>query len=260
MASVLFIRHGQSEGNMNELMYSQKGDRTISLTDTGWRQAVAAGRFLQGYLMGMGTTKWPEVYVSSYLRTKQTLSGVLHGAKGFLLPLEGPVVREEPRLIEKFFGATLRLAKGGNLGRKLAPVEWRIASQFWQMAHDIFKKDKFATRNMLGDSRKDTYEAVCDFIEGPLADALAAGQDDIIVVSHGAVGQEFIRKMLNLPMDAPIPDINNCDILEFTGEPGNWDMRKIYDGPSMRPPAAPFIVGLKPFALADLPPVPDEFA
>lgn len=270
MARILFVRHGQSEGNVNETLYSQKGDQAIGLTDKGWQQAVAAGRFLQGYFLGEQVQKaapgqpvqaktWPLVYVSSYLRTRQTLSGVIHGLRQGDLgpydmqPAQGPVIREEPRLIEKFFGATLRLSRG------IGPLEWKTASQLWQTSQAVFKKDKFAARNMLGDSRKDTYEAVCDFIEGPLDTALAAGHDDIIIVSHGAVGQEFIRKMLALPMDAPIPDLGNCDVMEFTGSPGNWAMRRLYNGPAMRPCGDPFIGNLKPLTLADLPPVPEAF-
>jgi broad specificity phosphatase PhoE len=253
MVRILFIRHGQSQGNVDEAQYTIIGDHKIGITDTGWRQAVAAGRFLQGYMMGSGIKNWPLMFVSSYRRTKETLSGVVHGMKGYLTPLEGPDVREEPRLIEKFFGATLRLSKG------IGPVEWKTASQFWQMAHDIFRKDKFTTRNMLGDSRKDTFEAVCAFIEGPMAKAIADGEAEIVIVSHGAVGQEFIRKMMNLPMDADIPDLGNCDILEFEGEPGNWTMRKLYDGPAMRPSGDLFVGHIKPLTLSDLPPVPEAF-
>ncbi|MCD8520321.1 MAG: histidine phosphatase family protein [Alphaproteobacteria bacterium] len=271
MARILFIRHGQSEGNVDIDRYAKMGDYAVGLTDTGWRQAVAAGRFLQGYFFGeevqkatdMGRVRqarmWPLVYVSSYIRTKQTLSGVIHGLTSTdlgddnLQPATGPRVIEEPRLIEKFFGATLRLNKA------LKPLDWRIAGQLWQMAQEVFHKDKFTTRNMLGDSRKDVYEAVCDFIDGPMDKALAAGEEEIIIVSHGAVGQEFIRKMMNLPLDATIPDLGNCDILEFTGAPGNWQMRKLYDGPAMRPSGDSLIGHLKPFTLADLPPVPEAF-
>ena len=249
---VLIMRHGQSEGNVDSNAYIEKGDHKISLTDTGWKQAIAGGKFLEKYYEVNGHSHWPYVFLSAYQRTQETLSGVVHGMRESGLEGE-PRIQLDPRLIERFSGATQLIEKGGWLGRK-------ISKKFNKMAKHLYNKDPFVTRNLLGDSNKDIHLNVQSFRDGALRRAVEDGNKDMLIVCHGGVYREFVRAFGDLPMNAKLPTPGNCDILEATlydGEEG-WRVKQIYDGVNMKEVDISLTDGHHPYSFADLPQVPDH--
>lgn len=44
---LILIRHGQSEGNIDHSVYASVPDSRLHLTDLGWRQARAAGKYMR---------------------------------------------------------------------------------------------------------------------------------------------------------------------------------------------------------------------
>ena len=80
---VILIRHGQSEGNVNEEIYATKPDPDLLLTDMGWRQARLVGTALRGGC-GPEFTGIPlgeetvHFIVSPYARTVETFHGILN--------------------------------------------------------------------------------------------------------------------------------------------------------------------------------------
>ena len=103
--SIILIRHGESLGNVDERSYGVTADWQIPLTPRGRRQARAAGREINHILTTGcgGTLEHPGnvfFYVSPYLRTRQTLRGIL-----MEVDRERVVgIREEPRISEQQFG------------------------------------------------------------------------------------------------------------------------------------------------------------
>lgn len=250
---VLIVRHGQSEGNVDHRQYIEKGDSKVSLTDLGWQQAIAAGNFLEKYYEQDGTAHWPYVFLSAYQRTKETLSGIVHGMRQS--GLQGsPTIHLDPRLVERFSGATQLLHSANS------PIDWRIANAFGKVAEGLYRKDDFVTRNMFGDSSKDIYMAVQSFMDGTMRRVDASGEDDMLIVAHGIVYREFVRAMGDLPMTAKLPTPGNCDILEATKNWGDegWRVRQIYDGEAMKAVNVPLLDGHHPYSFDDLPPVPDH--
>src|SRR5690606_25885031 len=96
------IRHGHSQGNENGDNYGRLGDPNIQLTDRGWKQAIAAGKFLERYFKEyrLAGEKPPYLWMSPYERSRETASGIMHGAPTlFTAP-----PRVEESLIEQDFG------------------------------------------------------------------------------------------------------------------------------------------------------------
>lgn len=248
---LLLIRHGQSVGNVDYKKYVELGDCNVGLTDTGWEQAINAGEFLHSHFIKNDINEWPRIYVSSYLRPKQTLSGVLHGLDG---TFDGePNLHEDARLIEHFFGAATRLEHPEGI------MDWRVAADLKRLGSHVYAKDKFMTRNLLGESRMDTYSRIRSFAEGTLTmRAHDFGEDIAVVVAHGAVIREFMRFYGDLTADAQLDVCNNCDVIEIIGEPGNCTITKVYDGAAMEPRSELYVDHLKPFGLDDLPEIPDH--
>ncbi|CAN1778223.1 Phosphoglycerate mutase-like protein AT74 [Linum perenne] len=100
---IILVRHGQSEGNVDENAYTRVADPKIELTQKGKAQAEECGRRIRELIEKNGAAEedWKVYfYVSPYKRTRQTLQ---HLGKAFE---RGRIsgVREEPRLREQDFG------------------------------------------------------------------------------------------------------------------------------------------------------------
>jgi broad specificity phosphatase PhoE len=248
---ILLVRHGESEGNANPLLYVQKGDSNVGLTEKGWLQAFRNGQFLGKHYRETGTKKWPSVRISSYLRPKQTFSGMLAGMEGTFD--HEPRLREDPRLIEKFFGAASLL----EFPHKDADLV-TIATLKLLTEH-TYKGDPFAAKNFLGESTKETVITIKNYMDGTLARDIESGENDFLFVAHGAVIQAFIMNWAHVQMrdKNKIGNPGNCDIIEISGTRKNWKITRIYDGEKFEPANRNIMENIKPFSYADLPPVPD---
>ena len=72
---VVLIRHGQSEGNVEESLYATTPDNAMKLTALGWDEAKMAGRELKGNVLGKDESV--HFIVSPYVRTVETFHGIL---------------------------------------------------------------------------------------------------------------------------------------------------------------------------------------
>ena len=94
---IILIRHGESEGNVDESAYVNTADWQICLTDKGKRQAQEAGAKLKNLLSEDDSIFF---YVSPYKRTLQTLAEIQE-----YFPKDRVWgIREEPRIAEQQFG------------------------------------------------------------------------------------------------------------------------------------------------------------
>jgi broad specificity phosphatase PhoE len=101
---IILVRHGQSEGNIDESAYTRIPDSKIALTEVGWKQAVQCGKKIRHVIESDHEENWQVYfYVSPYRRTLQTLRGI--GMAFERDRIAG--VREEPRLREQDFGGYL---------------------------------------------------------------------------------------------------------------------------------------------------------
>lgn len=243
---ILLQRHGESEANLDERFYITEGDQNISLTPTGWMQGINGGKFLRT-IYG---DKWPLIYCSFYLRTKQMLAATLHGIGNSISGK--PVIYEEPRLIERYLGARniIEYPEGY--------IDEELATIFKKIANLTLRNDPYVARNFLGESDKEHWLALKNFIDGTFARDVQEGQNDFLIVAHGATITTFVMIWAHIPMThrRELPRIENGDIIEINGGKKQWTYRKIFDGPSGEPVDIDILNGIKPFNINDLPPVP----
>jgi hypothetical protein len=111
---IILVRHGQSEGNIDESAYTRIPDSKIALTEVGWKQAVQCGKKIRHVIESDHEENWQVYfYVSPYRRTLQTLRGI--GMAFERHRIAG--VREEPRLREQDFGGYLPWPQGPQADR-----------------------------------------------------------------------------------------------------------------------------------------------
>lgn len=92
---IILVRHGQSEGNVDDTVYSSVPDSQIALTERGFAQAVVAGLQIR-QLVGNESVR---CFYSPYLRAQQTMLAILQAFDSQTVQISS-----EPRLREQDFG------------------------------------------------------------------------------------------------------------------------------------------------------------
>ena len=181
MTDLYFIRHGQSEANVDSAVYYDKPDEEIELTELGRQQALEAGQTLAETL---GDS--PEIYFSPFRRAYDTANII---AKQF----KWATLEESDLLRERTWGYLREIVDGGH----------KTESHF-----------KFFYRPFGGESFCDAYSRAVEFLNA-LKNQNKSGP--IIVVSHN----EWIRVALLYTNKISLSDFNsqrrrigNCEIIK----------------------------------------------
>lgn len=222
---IILIRHGYSMGNDNADNYQKFGDSEIELHDKGWKQAINAGAFLKKYLTdNPGTSNGkPRIWSSPYVRTQQTTSGIIHGAKGHFNDCS---IRETPLLVEQSFGIFSHL-HDRLMQKEKMPAEAEFHSRG-------LGQSRFMTQKPMGDSPFDIYKNV-DLFLGTLHRDAQNNVQDIICVSHGVTTRVFPIRFMHLSMRSleHFKNPNNCDVMILERDDnGKFSFIKVYDGES----------------------------
>jgi broad specificity phosphatase PhoE len=171
---VIFVRHGQSEGNVNKHILDEKPDYALELTPLGWRQAEERGKQLR-QLLGKETVRW---YISSCWRTRQTFIGL---RKAFPLPYK---VYEDPRLREQEWG---NLRKGTDYNEM-------------EEARDSYGHFYYRLRD--GESCADVYDRFGAFLNTLYRDFEKPNSPkNVIIVTHGMTMRVAIARWLHYTVE-----------------------------------------------------------
>lgn len=229
---IVLVRHGESEGNVDEAAYADKGDPNVGLTNTGWGQADRAGKFLTDFYKNdkvSGKRPWPTIWVSSYQRPKETLAGIMNSLDHDLFTGD-PQIREDVRLIELNYGILPHVrAEHSSLKKGIR----KIFGETSMIGH---KQAPFQSPPAYGEAPMDQYNRLDSFVNTVKKEAEEDGKDDLLVVCHGHTIRNFLMKWFDLPLDAweklrKDVHIGNCDALVIEKDANNeWCVRTIYDG------------------------------
>jgi len=163
---IILVRHGESEGNLDDTVYERVPDHRISLTPKGFEQARQTGAVIREVLDG----ETADVYVSPYLRTRQTLEALA-------LPVAERDVRLEPRLREQ---------------------DWANFQNPADIAEQKEQRDRyghFFYRFREGESGSDVYDRVSTFLESMHRNfETPAAPRNVVVVTHGLTMRLFCMR------------------------------------------------------------------
>ncbi|MCW2875436.1 phosphoglycerate mutase family protein [Actinacidiphila oryziradicis] len=193
---IVLIRHGESQGNVDDAIYERVPDHALALTATGQRQVREAGEQIRE-LFG---NERVQAFVSPYRRTHQTFHGLG-------LDPDRTRAKEEPRLREQDWGN-------------------------YQDAEDVQRQRKardayghFFYRFAQGESGADVYDRVGAFLE-TLYRAFDAPDfpPNVLLVTHGLTMRLFCMRWFHWTVDE----------FECLSNPGNAETRMLLIGPSGR--------------------------
>jgi len=169
---IIFVRHGESLGNVEETAYQDIPDWKIPLTERGIAQAKSAGDIIRQVTVGEKIV----MYYSPYQRTTTTMEHVAEAIPfGDLL-----IIQEEPRIREQDFGNF----QANNM------VKFKL---------DRSRFGRFFYRFPNGESGADVYDRVSSFLESMYRTMMRIRlphkqEYSIVIVSHGLTIRLFLMR------------------------------------------------------------------
>ncbi|XP_019170005.1 PREDICTED: phosphoglycerate mutase-like protein AT74H [Ipomoea nil] len=179
---IILVRHGQSQGNVDESVYTRVADPKVGITEQGVAEAEECGRRIREMIEKDEAEDWKVYfYVSPYRRGLETLRNL---AKAFERSrIAG--VREEPRLREQDFG--------NFQDREQMKIEKAVRERY----------GRFFYRFPNGESAADVYDRITGFRE-TLRNDIDIGRFEppgeqspnmnLIMVSHGLTLRVFLMR------------------------------------------------------------------
>lgn len=171
---IILVRHGESEGNVDKNIYSEKPDYSVRLTPKGRLQANQAGVQLKQVTRGEPIF----FYVSSYHRTRETFQELIK-------PLEETMLhyREDPRLREQEWQGKLRKADS---------VQEREREKF---GHFYYRFEG-------GESCADVYDRQSDFMDTLFRDfEKPEFPRNCAIIGHGMQIRVFLMRWFHLTVE-----------------------------------------------------------
>ncbi|KAJ9555132.1 hypothetical protein OSB04_009746 [Centaurea solstitialis] len=212
---IILVRHGQSEGNVDEGAYTRVADPRIRLTEKGGREAEQCGLRIREMIEKDGADDWKVYfYVSPYQRTIETLRGL--GTAFQRSRIAG--VREEPRLREQDFG--------NFQDQEQMKIQKAVRVQY----------GRFFYRFPNGESAADVYDRITGFRETLRTDIdigrfQPPGEQspnmNLVIVSHGLTLRVFLMRWYKWTVEQ-FERLNNMAngnmIVMQTGQGGRYSL------------------------------------
>ena len=185
---IILVRHGESQGNVDNTIYDRIPDYALELTAKGNEQALQAGENLKQIIKDESVC----FYISPMWRTRSTFEQIVKG-----MQIANPTFNEEPRIREQ---------------------EWGHLRSATETAAIIKARDAYGTfyfRIPDGESAADVYDRVSDFFGSLHRDFEKEDfAENVIVVSHGLTIRLFLMKWFHWTVEQfeLLANPRNCEI------------------------------------------------
>lgn len=209
---LIFIRHGQSEANVDRDLTKMVPDHDLHLTDAGRGQALEAGKRLHT-IVGDGTVKY---LISPYVRTCETANGILWGLNDKRPP---EAARKNMR-----YDVRIREIEYGNYDREDMQDLHAEKSTF----------GAFYYRFPEGESPADCYDRASIFLETLYRMWEDNSYENYVVVSHGLMILVMVMRLLRVPVEEfeNLASLDNCEfvVLERHGQDPKFHIAYTWKG------------------------------
>lgn len=177
---LILVRHGESEGNVDQNIYQSVADGLLHLTEEGWKQARCAGRELKK-LIGDEPVKF---MVSPYVRTRETFNAIVESFGG----ADTVEWYEDPRIREQDFGNFQNVEDV----QRAKQERQNFGAFFYRMPH--------------GESPSDVYDRLSSFFETmyrswDTTPSEVMGNLNYVVVCHGITIAVFLMRLFKYSVD-----------------------------------------------------------
>lgn len=190
---LIFIRHGESEANVDRTLTATVPDHMLHLTSNGREQALDAGRRLKE-LIGDEPTKF---LVSPYVRTRETFNGIKQS-----WPDRHLTHKTDVRLREQEFGNY-------------------DSPDIKKLHKEKTKYGKFYYRFPDGESPADCYDRASAFFESMYRSWEDNTHTNQVIVGHGMMILSLIMRLMRFSIEEweNMDSLQNCEFVVLSHPP-----------------------------------------
>ena len=200
---ILLVRHGESLGNVDPRVHLTTADHAVPLSERGAKQAHRAGEVIAAHCAESFGDSRPHVrlWVSPYLRTRQTADGVAQAAEPWITDRVEHIL-----LCEQQFG----LFDG--VPDEELPERFPREHAYYNMQCSF--GGKFWARMPQGESRFDVAKRIHQAFGTFHRDAEEHGIRTIVVICHGVTLRAFVMMWCHLSPEwfEEEPNPHNCAV------------------------------------------------
>ena len=210
---VVMIRHGQSEGNVNEALYSTTPDNAMRLTKLGWDQARRAGQVLKDQVLVSGVPI--HFIVSPYVRTVETFHGIV---SAWCDPKEFNHISDRNKRLKAWYGRLLELGltwhedpriREQDFGNYQEPEKIKVAKE---------ERHRFGTffyRFAHGESASDVFDRVSTFLDSLWRSFDLHKAKNYVLVTHGISIRVLLARYFRYSIDqfSLLANPRNCEMV-----------------------------------------------
>lgn len=186
---IILIRHGESEGNLDNSLYENTPDYTLKLTQNGISQARLAGNEIKLLI----SDESAYVYLSPFFRTRETYKNIHESIyDNVIKAVEDPRIREQ------------------DWGHLRHPDE----NKGIMKARDEFSTFYFRIPD--GESGADVYDRVTTFLDTLHRDFEKPNYpENVLIVSHGLTIRLFLMRWFHWSVEEfeRLHNPKNCQII-----------------------------------------------
>lgn len=210
---VILIRHGQSMGNIDELLYSTTPDNAMPLTRLGWEQARAAGEILKNKILTPGESV--HFIVSPYVRTVETFHGMV---SAWCDPKEFSYITNKDKRIKAWYRRLMEMGLTWNEDSRIREQDFGN----YQDPETIRKAKKerhrfgiFYYRFPHGESASDVFDRVSTFLDSLWRSFEMNKSRNYVLVTHGISIRVLLARYFRYTIDQfnILANPRNCEMV-----------------------------------------------
>ncbi len=210
---VILIRHGQSMGNIDELLYSTTPDNAMPLTQLGWEQAHAAGETLKNKILTPGESV--HFIVSPYVRTVETFHGMV---RAWCDPKDFSHITNKDKRIKAWYRQLMGMGLTWNEDSRIREQDFGN----YQDPETIRKAKKerhrfgiFYYRFPHGESASDVFDRVSTFLDSLWRSFEMNKSQNYVLVTHGISIRVLLARYFRYTIDQfnILANPRNCEMV-----------------------------------------------
>lgn len=211
---VVLVRHGQSEGNVEESLYERVPDNEMRLTRLGWEQARRAGLQLRNNVVGKDGSV--HFIISPYVRTVETFHGI---ASAWCDPdKEFGHIRDKDRRTKRWYAKLMKMGLTWHEDPRIREQDfgnYQNRDTIKKCKQERHKFGVFYYRFPDGESASDVFDRVSTFLDSLWRSFDQQRAQHYVLVTHGISIRVLLTRYFRYSIDQfnILANPQNCEMI-----------------------------------------------
>mmetsp|Transcript_12979 Transcript_12979/g.18370 ORF Transcript_12979/g.18370 Transcript_12979/m.18370 type:complete len:612 (+) Transcript_12979:203-2038(+) len=222
---VIMVRHGQSEGNVNESLYATTPDNAMRITQLGWEQARMAGKALRKEILASNNEP-VHFIVSPYVRTVETFHGIV---SAWCDPHEFDYIEDRSERIKAWYGRLLEMGLTWHEDPRIREQDFGNYQDPGTIKRCKKEREKFGSffyRFPHGESASDVFDRVSTFLDSLWRSFDSRTSRNYVLITHGISVRVFLARYFRYTIEqfSMLSNPRNCEMV-MLGHDGAGKLR-----------------------------------